>query len=144
MSAIKPVAETADTVTLARGDFEALMAALEDAKDAATFRAFDARAAAKGKDAVLADFLPVEAVERLLSGESPVRIWREHRGMTLRGLAETAGISAGYLSEIENGRKPGSAAALARIARALGMAIEDLLPEDLPADSPGDEQTDDC
>jgi DNA-binding XRE family transcriptional regulator len=135
MNAIKPVAETIDTVTLTRGDFEALMAALEDAKDAATFRAFNACLAAKSKDAVLADFLPVEAVERLLSGESPVRIWREQRGMTLRSLAETAGISAGYLSEIENGRKPGSAVALARIARALGLAIEDLLPEDLLADS---------
>ena len=47
-----------------------------------------------------------------------------HRGLTLRALAEETGIAASYLSEIERGRKPGSAAALARIAGALDTTVD--------------------
>jgi transcriptional regulator with XRE-family HTH domain len=36
-------------------------------------------------------------------------------------------VGAGYLAEIETGRKPGSAAALASLARALEVQIEDLI-----------------
>ena len=38
--------------------------------------------------------------------------------------SERTGIAVGYLSEIERGRKPGSAAALSRIAAALGATID--------------------
>jgi transcriptional regulator with XRE-family HTH domain len=41
-------------------------------------------------------------------------------------LAEQAAMNPGYLSEIETGRKPGSVKALAKIARVLGVTIEDL------------------
>jgi DNA-binding XRE family transcriptional regulator len=129
MNAIKPLAETADTVTLARADYEAIVAALEDAQDAATFRAFDARLEADGKEAALADFLPIELADRLFAGEAPVRIWREHRGLTLRALAEKAEVAPSYLSEIENGQKPGSVAAMVRLARALGVTVDDLVAE---------------
>jgi len=46
-------------------------------------------------------------------------VWREKRGRSQRELATAAGVSAGYLAEIETGRKSGSAAALARLAKAL-------------------------
>jgi transcriptional regulator with XRE-family HTH domain len=36
-------------------------------------------------------------------------------------------VSAGYLAEIETGRKSGSAAALARLAKALQVQIGDLI-----------------
>lgn len=127
MNAIKPLAETAETVTLSRGDFEAMIGALEDATDTATFDAFDARVAAEGKAAALADYLPLEAVDRLLAGESPVRVWREHRGMTLRVLATASGLSVSYLSEIETGKKPGSASAIHALALQLGVPMESLM-----------------
>lgn len=112
MSRIKPIAENTETVTLTRADFEALLVAAENAADAEAFNARRAREAGLGKEAARADDLPVELVERLLAGESPVRIWREQRGMTQRALAEAAGVSPAYLSEIESGAKPGSAATL--------------------------------
>jgi len=62
------------------------------------------------------------------AGAVPVRVWREHRGLSARALAGRAGISAAYLSQIETGRKPGSFDAMARLARALGVAMEDLEP----------------
>jgi DNA-binding Xre family transcriptional regulator len=46
----------------------------------------------------------------------------------LRGSwAAAAGVSAAYLAEIETGRKPGSAAALAKLAKALEVQIEELI-----------------
>jgi hypothetical protein len=57
--------------------------------------------------------IPAVIVDRLADSEAPVRVWREHRGLSLRGLAEKAGISAAMLSEIENGKKEGSVHTLA-------------------------------
>ena len=129
MSRIKPIAEDTETVTLTRADFEALLVAAENAADAETFNARRAREAALGKEAAREDDLPVELVERLLAGESPVRIWREQRGMTQRALAEAAGVSPAYLSEIESGVKPGSSGALRKVAGILDVMIEDLLQQ---------------
>jgi transcriptional regulator with XRE-family HTH domain len=42
-------------------------------------------------------------------------------------LAKASGIAQSYLSEIENGRKRGSVRALAALAKALRVDIEDLL-----------------
>lgn len=121
MIAIRPIAETDDTVTLARADYGALLEALEDALDIAASRAVEAAVAA-GED----EYLPVEMVQRLLAGEHPVRVWREHRGMTGAALAAAAGIGASYLCEIESGKKPGSFDAMAKIAKALGISLDDL------------------
>ena len=75
--------------------------------------------------------LPHEMVRRLVEGEPPVRVWREHRGMTQRELAERIGIQKAYLSQIESGRRMGSVKVLANLAETLEVAIEDLL-EDPP------------
>ena len=64
----------------------------------------------------------------MLNGESPVRIWREHRGLTLGDLADRAGIAPSDVSEIETGRKPGSVAALTNLAAVLGVHVDDLVP----------------
>ena len=44
-----------------------------------------------------------------------------------RNCPERAAISLGYLSEIERGRKPGSVAAMTRVADALGTTIDALV-----------------
>jgi DNA-binding Xre family transcriptional regulator len=121
--AIRPLAENGDTVLLRRADYEALVREAEDAADAAQIRAAEARVAA-GED----EYVPIEVTRRLMAGEVPVRVWREHRGLSARALATRAGISAAYLSQIETGKKPGSFDAMARLARALDVAMEDLEP----------------
>ena len=95
---------------------------LEDTDDRAAVRASLARKAA-GKD----DALPVALYRRIRAGEHPVRIWREHRGLGLNALARAAGISAPYLSAIENGAKPGSATALKKLANALAIDMDELV-----------------
>ncbi|SCE77414.1 helix-turn-helix domain-containing protein [Micromonospora mirobrigensis] len=52
---------------------------------------------------------------------------RQHR--TLREVAEVAGVSLPYLSEVERGRKEASSEVLAAICRALGISLSDLLEE---------------
>ncbi|MBF0332079.1 MAG: helix-turn-helix transcriptional regulator [Alphaproteobacteria bacterium] len=122
------MAQTVDTVTLRRADFEMLVEAVEDAEDIATLRIAEAREKEIGKEAARADHLPVELVMRLLAGEHPVRIWRERRGLSSRALAEKAGIARSYLVEIEGRKKIGSVAAYRRLAAALVLAVDDLLP----------------
>jgi hypothetical protein len=38
------------------------------------------------------DRIPVAVVKRLLDDESPVKVWREHRGLTQQALAHAAGL----------------------------------------------------
>ena len=72
--------------------------------------------------------MPIELTKRLIAGGVPVRVWREHRGFSARALAARAGISPAYLSQIETGKKPGSFDAMAKLARALAVDMEDLEP----------------
>ena len=120
---IRPLAEDGATVLLRRADYEALVRAAEDAADAAQIREAEARVEA-GED----EYVPIELTRRLMAGAVPVRIWREHRGLSGRALAARAGISPAYLSQIETGRKPGSFDTMAKLARALGVDMEDLAP----------------
>lgn len=70
---------------------------------------------------------PAEVVDRLLAGESPIRVYRDHRCLTQKHLAEAAGINPVYLSQIETGRRTGSARTLASIAGALDVEVDDLI-----------------
>jgi DNA-binding Xre family transcriptional regulator len=120
------MSEKTDTVTLTRAQYEALLEHLEDAEDIAFLDDVDARERAIGKEEARADYLPADLVRRLIEGEHPVRIWRAHRGLSREALAAAAGIAPSYLSEIETRRKPGSFAALAKIASALRISLDDL------------------
>lgn len=78
---------------------------------------------AAGRD----EMIPAEIVNRILAGESPVRVWRQHRGLSARDVAEKTALSAAYISEIETGKKDGSVSAMKKIAEALGVEIDDLV-----------------
>ncbi|TDC36443.1 helix-turn-helix transcriptional regulator [Micromonospora sp. KC213] len=54
---------------------------------------------------------------------------RQRQGRTLREVAQAAGVSLPYLSEVERGRKEASSEVLAAICRALGINLSDLLEE---------------
>jgi DNA-binding Xre family transcriptional regulator len=71
--------------------------------------------------------VPIGMVDRLIAGENPIRVWREHRAHSLRQLAEHAGVGIGYLSQIENGDRKGTVAdaRLKKVATALDVDIDD-------------------
>jgi transcriptional regulator with XRE-family HTH domain len=62
-----------------------------------------------------------------MDGAHPIRVWRQHRGLTQQQLAKAAGISVPYLSQIESGKRQGSAEVLAAIAKELGLSLDDIV-----------------
>jgi DNA-binding XRE family transcriptional regulator len=117
-----------ETVTLSRTEYEALIDRLEDAEDELAIRRFDQDIATRGIEAVKRDCLPAELVWRMVDGEHPIRIWRENRGVSGAKLAQLAGVPQSYISDIETGKKPGSVDAYRRLAGALDVQVDDLLP----------------
>jgi plasmid stabilization system protein ParE/DNA-binding XRE family transcriptional regulator len=87
----------------------------------------DARTVAEFHEAYTAgrEFLvPDEIMRRELAGESPVKLWREHSGLTQQELAKRAGISKPYLSQIETGKRQGTVETLSAIARSLDVPLD--------------------
>jgi DNA-binding XRE family transcriptional regulator len=89
----------------------------------------DVRAYDEAKQAIATgeELVPSEVTYAILDGASPVRVWREYRGLTQQQLAQTAGISVPYLSQIESGKRRGSAEVLVAIAKALGLSLDDIV-----------------
>ncbi len=77
------------------------------------------------------EYIPAALVERLIAGVSPIRAWREHRGLRPADLVSRVdGLSQGYLSQLETGARNGSVPVLGAIARALDVTLDDLVPWD--------------
>jgi DNA-binding XRE family transcriptional regulator len=72
------------------------------------------------------ELISVEMVDALLSGGNPVKIWREYRGISQFELAQKAGISVPYLSQLETNKRRGSMGVLSAIAKALQIPLDDL------------------
>ncbi|MBZ9697840.1 MULTISPECIES: helix-turn-helix domain-containing protein [unclassified Mesorhizobium] len=103
-------------------DYESLVEAAEDVADIQTYDQIKQKIAA-GEE----ELIPVAVVNRILDGENKIRVWREHRGISARDLAERTEISAGYLSQIETGTRDGSFDTIKRIAAALNVSVDDLV-----------------
>ncbi len=87
--------------------WERVKAAAEDAEDAAAY---------------------AEAVALAIAdGVHPVRAWRDHMRLTLQALADAAGLSKPYVSQIERGKRTGTAATLHKLAAALAVPSAALL-----------------
>lgn len=107
-----------------RADYERLAEAAEMLADADALRRANARIESREDEDV-----PATMVKRLLSGENPVRVWREHRGMSVAELAAKAGVSRSILSRIDEGEDDGAFSTMSRIAAALGIKLDDLDPK---------------
>ncbi|GAA1299883.1 helix-turn-helix transcriptional regulator [Saccharothrix xinjiangensis] len=86
----------------------------------------------------MADILPFHRKHVAAPEREPDPLWREALGRSLRtareergsrlvDVAERAGISPQYLSEIERGRKEPSSEMIAAVTGALGVDLADLL-----------------
>ncbi len=73
------------------------------------------------------ELVPSEVTYAILDGKNPIRVWREYRSLTQRQLAEAAGISIPYLSQIESGKRKGTTEILNAIARALSLTLDDIV-----------------
>lgn len=111
---------TRAVVTLRRKDYEALIDRLDAAEDLADARRVLAATAPE-------DYLTLADADRLAKGESPLRVWRERRKLTMQALAAKSGVPQPYISEIETGKKPGSVSAMVALAEALELTVDDLV-----------------
>ena len=68
----------------------------------------------------------IEVADQLVAGKNPIRVFRNHRGMTQIELAAAININPVYLSQIETGRRNGSTKTLASIAKALNVSLDDI------------------
>jgi len=103
---------------------EDLQKLMDDAEMLADVRAYDASRGRldRGED----ELIPLEITERRLAGESPVRIWRDHRALTQEGLAKVSKVSRAMIAAIESGHKTGGIATLKKLATALHVDLDHL------------------
>ena len=104
--------------------YETYVRLVADAEMLADIRDYDAarQSVEEGEDLV-----PAEVVYALLDGGNPIRVWREHRGLSQAELATRAGISASYLSQLESGKRAGTTEVLAALATVLSLTLDDLV-----------------
>lgn len=77
------------------------------------------------------ELIPASVTFAILDGKNPIQVWRKHRGLTLQQLADKARISRPYLSQLESGKRSGSADVLRRIADSLDISLEDVIGYDV-------------
>ena len=116
-----------EVAILPRREYELLAAKASEAEeDAGTARIVaDARKEIAGGGPLL----PKAVVDRLANGQNPVRILREWRDITQMHLSFKTNLSQGYISDIENGRRVGTVAALRLIANVLDVPLDLLVYE---------------
>ena len=69
-------------------------------------------------------------VDAWLAAPGPLAFWRKHRGLTQADMARSIGVSQPYLAQLENGRRQGSVSIYQRLARQLGLSVDELLPDE--------------
>ena len=95
--------------------WERLREAAEDAEDLADLERFD-----REDDGVR---FPAPVALAMADGAHPVQAWRKHKGLTTQALADAAGVSKPYVSQIEGGKRKGTAKTLKALAGALGVPV---------------------
>ncbi len=112
-----------ETVTISKTEYERLCATEEEFAD------IEAALAVRAHIAVgTEEFVPAQIADRLIDGETPLRVWREFRGLSQSALARAAGTNRIQIVDIEAGRATGSVHTLRRLANALQLALDDLVP----------------
>ena len=74
------------------------------------------------------ELIPSEVVYAILDGANAIKTWREYRLLSQPELAEKAGISVPYLSQLETNKRKGSLTVLSAIAKALQVSLEHVVP----------------
>ena len=104
-------------------DYERLLELAEDRADE------DAAARAEKRRSEGEEYIPIELTDRILAGEMPLRVWRQYRSLTLDDVAKRVEVTPATVSRLETGVMKGAPAIWRKLAIALDVAVEDILPE---------------
>jgi DNA-binding XRE family transcriptional regulator len=110
-----------ELVVLPRAEYEALLERADhEAEDADDVAIYDARKAELAAGGVV---LSPEISAAILRGESRLKAIRNWRDETQLHLNFITGISQGYLSDLESGRRTGTLETITKLAQALNMPV---------------------
>jgi hypothetical protein len=116
-----------EVAILPKKEYELLVAKASEAdEDAGSARLV---AQARKEIAGGGSLLPKDIVDRIANGENPVRVLRDWRDITQMHLSFKTNLSQGHISDIENGRRTGTATALRLIANVLEVPLDLLVRE---------------
>lgn len=121
-----------EMVTIPKDEYLRLKALEEDLADLQTVSDI-----LKRLDAGEEELVPALVVDRLLDGEQPLVVWRQHRGLTQAELARRSGVNRVQIIDIEAGRKTGSVETLRKLASTLQIEIDDLVSPSSARDDGG-------
>ncbi|HEY2137123.1 MAG TPA: helix-turn-helix transcriptional regulator [Xanthobacteraceae bacterium] len=109
-----------------RAEYDRLKELAQEAEE----NAGTARLVARAKQEVAkgTPLLPKDVVDRLTNGENPIRVLREFRKYTQAELVVALAITQGYLSDLETGKRKGPMELHQKIASALGVPLDLLVP----------------
>ena len=107
-----------DMVTIPQAEYDRLVA---DSEMLADLAACDAARAEAGEG------MPLAVFSRIVSGDNPVKVIREWRGLTQAELARRSGLHRVQLHDIETGKSRGSVDTLKAVAVALGVGADDVV-----------------
>jgi DNA-binding XRE family transcriptional regulator len=120
--------ESGELVVLARSDYDALVKRAKGAsEDEGTARVIARSDAALGAGQELE--LPADVAEAIARGENPLRVIRDWRGKTQMYLAFKTNIDQSTISALENGTRRGTVTVWKRLAEALRVPTDLLIPD---------------
>jgi predicted transcriptional regulator len=102
-------------------EYERLVDAAEMNADVAAYDEFHRRLSSGTEE-----LIPALFANRIIDGESKIKVWRQFRNRSAREMAEKTATSAAFLSQIERGARDGSFDTIKKIAAALGITVDDL------------------
>lgn len=111
-------------VLLTQQEFDRLAEAAENYGDICAAVAAQERADA-GEE-----YVPAELVNRIIDGESALKVWREYRGLTQATLAEKVGCQGSWIAKLEKGQATGDVKIWRALAEALNVELDDIVPFD--------------
>ena len=108
-----------EMVVIPRADYDALIDAADEASDLALMKS------RRGEPTMSHDL-----VMAVLTGNMRLmEAWRKQRGMTQAQLAAKVNVRPATISDIESGKSHGRFDIMQRVARALGVGLDDLASE---------------
>ncbi|WP_342108990.1 helix-turn-helix transcriptional regulator [Methylobacterium sp. SI9] len=111
-------------VILPEAEFERLRDLAEDTLDARLVEDSLARLAS-GEEEILSE----ADLDALRAASSPLAFWRSRRGVTASALGKACGLAEADIIALEAGTRIVDMAVYRRVARALGIDAEDLVPD---------------
>lgn len=115
-----------EMAVLPRAEYERLKKLAQEAEEDVSAARLVARAKkdiARGQP-----LIPKEIADRLANAENPIRVLREFRAYSQAELVAAISITQGYLSDLETGKRKGPLALHQKIARALGVPLDLMVP----------------